>query len=75
MHKKQTGGSGQFARVIGYIEPTFKDISESASHMDNEFVDATIGTNIPNDYIPAIEKAFHEACKKGPFTGFPVVSA
>jgi len=38
-----------------------------------QFVDATEGQNIPNEYIPAIEKAFHEATKKGPKTGYPVV--
>jgi len=38
------------------------------------FKDATVGTNIPNEYKPACEKAFHEAVKKGPLTGFPVVS-
>ena len=36
-------------------------------------MDKTGGENIPNEYIPAIEKAFHEACKKGPLTGSPVV--
>lgn len=41
--------------------------------MNNQFENATIGQNIPNEYIPAIEKAFHEFCKKGPKTGYPVV--
>ena len=38
-----------------------------------QFIDATEGQNIPNEYIPAIEKAFHECTKKGPKTGYPVV--
>lgn len=37
------------------------------------FEDATTGNNIPNEYIPSIEKAFHECTKKGPKTGYPVV--
>ena len=41
--------------------------------MSNVFVQKTEGQNIPNEYVPAIEKAFHEFCKKGPKTGYPVV--
>ena len=37
------------------------------------FEDATTGNNVPNEYIPSIEKAFHECTKKGPKTGYPVV--
>lgn len=74
LHKKQTGGAGQFARVVGYIEPTFSDIMDPTNSQACEFKDALIGTNIPNEYKPAIEKAFHEVVKKGPLTGFPVVS-
>lgn len=41
--------------------------------MGNVFKNATEGQNIPNEYVPAIEKAFHEWCKKGPKTGYPIV--
>eukprot|EP00795_Rhopilema_esculentum_P016252 gene16252-7631_t len=63
-HKKQTGGSGQFGRVIGKLEvlPV-----ESLTHL--EFVDATVGMNIPKSFIPAIEKGFYEACERGFLTG------
>jgi elongation factor G len=73
LHKKQSGGAGQFARVIGYIEPTNQEEGQSEADLTCQFVDATEGQNIPNEYIPAIEKAFHECTKKGQQTGYPVV--
>jgi elongation factor G len=73
LHKKQSGGAGQFARVIGYIEPINADLSSSDADLSCQFIDKTEGQNIPNEYIPAIEKAFHECTKKGPQTGYPVV--
>lgn len=72
LHKKQTGGAGQYAKVIGYIEPTITDF-ENSEEKGNYFADKTGGENIPKEYIPAIEKAFHEACKRGPLTGSPVI--
>ncbi|MBN1479814.1 elongation factor G [candidate division KSB1 bacterium] len=64
-HKKQTGGAGQYARVVGRIEP----------HHDSEFefVDEIKGGVIPNEYIPACEKGFVTALEKGTLTGFPIV--
>ncbi|MFT3709582.1 MAG: elongation factor G [Archangium sp.] len=67
-HKKQTGGSGQFARVCGYMEPLPSDAVEQY-----EFVNDTVGGTIPKEYIPGIEKGFNEAIKKGSLIGFPVV--
>ncbi|MFO0597246.1 MAG: elongation factor G [Myxococcaceae bacterium] len=67
-HKKQTGGSGQFARVCGYMEPLPADAVEQY-----EFVNDTVGGTIPKEYIPGIEKGFNEALKKGSLIGFPVV--
>lgn len=65
IHKKQTGGSGQFGRVAGYIEP-FED-------GNYEFVDAVKGGVIPKDYIPSVDKGFRMAMEKGPTIGFPIV--
>jgi elongation factor G len=67
-HKKQTGGSGQFARVCGYLEPLPADAEQQY-----EFVDDIVGGSIPREFIPACDKGFQEAIKKGSLIGFPVV--
>jgi elongation factor G len=64
-HKKQTGGSGQFGRVAGYVEPV--------EGQDYEFVNSIKGGVIPNEYIPAVDKGFKTACEKGSLIGFPVI--
>ncbi|MEO5769544.1 MAG: elongation factor G [Polyangia bacterium] len=67
-HKKQTGGSGQYGKVAGYIEPL------PAEHETGyEFVDDIVGGSIPREFIPACDKGFREAIKKGPLIGFPIV--
>jgi elongation factor G len=67
-HKKQTGGSGQYGKVAGYIEPL------PAEHETGyEFVDEIVGGAIPREFIPACDKGFREAMKKGPLIGFPIV--
>jgi len=73
LHKKQSGGAGQFARVIGYVEPLISDFEAEDLNQGNVFADATGGDAITNEYIPAIEKAFHENCKRGPLTNSPVI--
>jgi elongation factor G len=67
-HKKQTGGSGQFAKICGFIEPLPADAVEPY-----EFVDEIVGGAIPREFIPACDKGFREQIKKGPLIGFPVV--
>ena len=67
-HKKQTGGSGQYAKIGGYIEPLPADAVETY-----EFVDEIVGGVIPREFIPACDKGFREGIKKGTLIGFPVV--
>jgi elongation factor G len=67
-HKKQTGGSGQYGRVCGFIEPLPADHATGY-----EFVDEIVGGSIPREFIPACDKGFQEALKKGPLIGFPIV--
>ena len=63
-HKKQTGGSGQYGRVAGYVEPMEQG--------DFEFVDEIRGGSIPREFIGAVEKAFKSMIAKGHLIGFPV---
>ena len=65
-HKKQTGGSGQYGRVAGYMEPI-----DGAVY---EFVDSVKGGSIPNEYISSCDKGFRQAATKGSLIGFPVVN-
>lgn len=65
-HKKQTGGSGQYGRVAGFMEP-----NEEANY---SFVNQIKGGSIPNEYIPSCDKGFQEAMKKGSLIGFPIVN-
>jgi len=61
LHKKQSGGAGQYAKVIGSLESIPLD---ETGDFKNFFVNKIIGTCIPNEYIPAIERAFHDCCEK-----------
>jgi elongation factor G len=67
-HKKQTGGSGQYGKIGGFIEPLPSDAVETY-----EFVDEIVGGVIPKEFIPACDKGFKEAVKKGSLIGFPIV--
>lgn len=64
-HKKQTGGSGQYGRVAGFMEPL--------EDKDYEFVDNIKGGVIPNEYIPSCDKGFRASMAKGALIGFPIV--
>lgn len=63
-HKKQSGGRGEYARVIGYMEPLDADDNTRL-----EFIDATTGTNVPKPFVPGIKKGFLDSCMKGQTAG------
>jgi elongation factor G len=67
-HKKQTGGSGQFGRVIITVEPTGGE-----GDGGYEFVNAVTGGRIPKEYIPAVDEGCQEAMEFGVLAGFPLV--
>jgi elongation factor G len=87
-HKKQSGGSGQFAEVHARIHPfpegtdpesfltkeRFPQLKNSHYHKDSNFlwVDTVVGGSIPGNFMPAIEKGFLERIKQGVIAGFPV---
>lgn len=68
VHKKQTGGSGQYAKIGGFMEPI--PLEENKNY---EFVDDIVGGSIPREFIPACDKGFVEQLKKGQLIGMPVV--
>eukprot|EP01130_Rhizamoeba_saxonica_P012220 TRINITY_DN5130_c0_g1_i1.p1 TRINITY_DN5130_c0_g1~~TRINITY_DN5130_c0_g1_i1.p1 ORF type:complete len:739 (-),score=201.34 TRINITY_DN5130_c0_g1_i1:43-2259(-) len=71
-HKKQTGGAGQYARIIGRLEPVPEDEIDPNMKNGNEFVNNMFGSAIPPNYIPAIEKGFDDVKMKGPLIEHPI---
>ena len=67
-HRKQTGGSGQYAHIIGRMEP----LPEGFEHPFT-FEEKVVGGRVPKQYVPSIEKGFRDCLHKGPVAGFPVV--
>ncbi len=65
-HKKQTGGTGQFARVILELEP-------AEPGAGNSFESKVVGGSVPKEYIPGVEKGLNSVLSSGPVIGFPVV--
>jgi elongation factor G len=67
-HKKQTGGSGQFARVIIKLEPMEKN-EEGALY---EFVNKVTGGRVPREYIPSVDAGAQDAMQYGVLAGYPM---
>ncbi|MEW5910694.1 MAG: elongation factor G, partial [Thermodesulfobacteriota bacterium] len=63
VHKKQTGGAGQYGRVAGFLEPSEENYT---------FIDKIVGGSIPREYIPSCDKGFQSCLKKGRLIGFPI---
>jgi elongation factor G len=71
-HKKQTGGSGQFAKVAGKIKPLADDRKEREDQV-YRFTNEIKGGVIPNEFIPSCDKGFNDVMNKGPLAAFPVI--
>jgi elongation factor G len=67
-HKKQTGGSGQFAKVQIKLEPM-----EVTAETTYEFVNATSGGRVPREYIPSVDAGIQDAMQVGVLAGYPTV--
>ena len=67
-HKKQSGGSGQFAKVQIAIEPL-----PTGSEQSYEFVNKITGGRIPKEYIPSVDVGCKEGMQNGPLAGYPLV--
>ena len=67
LHKKQSGGQGQYGRVAGYLEPLPEGSEEKFV-----FENGIVGNAVPPGFLPAIQKGFREAANAGSLIGHPV---
>jgi len=70
LHKKQTGGRGQYGKISGYFEPL---PAEDGDKEGIEFINKLTGNDVPPTYVPSIEKGFRTAAEKGLLTGNPLI--
>lgn len=69
-HKKQTGGAGQYAHMVGHLRPQEEDEFEVPFVFENK----TVGGSVPKEYIPGVVKGLNEAIVKGPLAGCQVIN-
>ncbi len=69
IHKKQTGGSGQYAKIGGVMRP----LPEDSEATEYNFIDKIVGGKIPREYISSCDNGFQQGLTKGVLIGFPVV--
>jgi elongation factor G len=67
-HKKQTGGSGQYAHIMGRLEPLPEGEVQSY-----QFENKVVGGRIPTEYIPSVDKGFQSVMAKGPLAGYEII--
>ncbi|XXQ31270.1 Elongation factor G, mitochondrial [Plasmodiophora brassicae] len=67
-HRKQTGGAGQYARIVGVMEPIPPE-----ENLNFDFVNELVGNNVPPEYVPAVQKGFEHAMRRGVLIGHPCV--
>lgn len=73
LHKKQTGGSGQFGHVMGVIKPLTDEKKENEEQVF-KFHNEIKGGSIPNEFIASCEKGFNDVMDKGPLAAFPLIN-
>lgn len=67
LHKRQSGGAGQYGRVVGIVEPLPPEYNTVII-----FKDETSGPNVPKQFVPFIERGFRKMCEKGPLCGHKI---
>ena len=72
-HKKQTGGSGQYAKVLMSFEPLVPEADENGDVAHYEFANEITGGRVPREYIPSVDAGVRDAMLTGVLAGYPVV--
>ena len=72
-HKKQTGGSGQYAKVLMSFEPLTPEADENGEVAHYEFANEITGGRVPREYIPSVDAGVRDAMLTGVLAGYPVV--